>query len=178
MLSHIWMKVMVASLKSYSSSSTFVQIDLLFPELLPFVQNSVSHQFSVLFLAMLSHICIKVGSKFLYEELQIKFDFCHGWPTFWWIIASCPLWKLAASNTLIMLVYLYHWNYFTQGTCISENWRVISTPVLWCVDIQALYGYFILQICCGSSRVCCPGLWHVWLCVSHKNWGKDLILIG
>ena len=39
-------------MKSYSSSLTSVMIDLLFHELLPFVQNS----FSGLFLAMLSHI--------------------------------------------------------------------------------------------------------------------------
>ena len=29
------------------------------------------------------------GSKLLYEELQIKFDFRHGWPTFSWVIALC-----------------------------------------------------------------------------------------
>ena len=45
-------------------------VDLIFHELLPFVENS----FSGLFSAMLSHIWMKVGSKFQYEELQIKFD--------------------------------------------------------------------------------------------------------
>ena len=39
-------------MKSYRSSSTFVTIDLLFHELLPFVPNS---SFSELFSAMLSH---------------------------------------------------------------------------------------------------------------------------
>ena len=61
-------------MKSYRSSSTFVTVDLLFHELLPFVQKS----FSRLFSAMLSHILMKVGSKLPYEELQIKFDFRHG----------------------------------------------------------------------------------------------------
>ena len=60
-------------MKSYISSSTFVTVDLLFHELLPFVQNS----FSGLFLPMLAHIGIKVGSKLPYEEFQVKFDFCH-----------------------------------------------------------------------------------------------------
>ena len=61
-------------MKSYISSSTFVTFDLLFHELLPFVENL----FSELFTAMLSHILVKVGSKLLYEELQIKFDFLQG----------------------------------------------------------------------------------------------------
>ena len=53
------------------------------------VRQSVclSHSFSGLFLAMLSHILMKVGRKLLYEELQIKFDFRHGWLTFSWVIA-------------------------------------------------------------------------------------------
>ena len=61
-------------MKTYRSSSTFVTVDLLFHELLPFVQNS----FSGFFLVMLSHTRMKVGSKLPYEELQIKFDFRHG----------------------------------------------------------------------------------------------------
>ena len=38
----------------------------------------LSHQFSGLFLPMLSHIWMNVGSELLYEDLQIKFDFRHG----------------------------------------------------------------------------------------------------
>ena len=48
-----------------------------------------SHSFSGLFFAMLSHIWMKVCSKLLYEELQIKFHFRQGWPTFSWVIALC-----------------------------------------------------------------------------------------
>ena len=48
-----------------------------------------SHSFSGLFFAMLWRIWMKVGSKLLYEELQIKFDFHHDWPTFSWVIALC-----------------------------------------------------------------------------------------
>ena len=36
-------------MKSYRSSSTFVTVDLLFHELLPFVQNSFSGHFSAMF---------------------------------------------------------------------------------------------------------------------------------
>ena len=60
-------------MKSYTSSWTFVRINSPFQELLPFDQI----RFSGLFLAMLSHIGMKVGSKLPYEELQFKFDFCQ-----------------------------------------------------------------------------------------------------
>ena len=46
-----WKLVASFHMKSYRSSSTFIMVDLLFHELLPFVQNS----FSGLFSAMLSH---------------------------------------------------------------------------------------------------------------------------
>ena len=72
-------------MKSCRSSSTFITVDLLFHKLLPFVQNS----FSGLFFSLLSHIWMKVGRKLPYEELQIKFDFRHGWLTFSWVIALC-----------------------------------------------------------------------------------------
>ena len=58
-------------MKSYRSNLIFVTVDLLFHELLPFIENFV-------LFAMLLDIRVKVGSKFLYEDLQIKFDFCHG----------------------------------------------------------------------------------------------------
>ena len=61
-------------MKSYKSSSTFIMVDLLFRELLPFVQNL----FSGLFSTMLSHISMMLDRKLPYEELQIKFDFRHG----------------------------------------------------------------------------------------------------
>ena len=35
---------------------------------------------------MLSHICMKLGSKPPYDELHLKFDFCHSWLTFSWVI--------------------------------------------------------------------------------------------
>ena len=80
-----WKLVASFHMKSYRSSLTFVTVDLLFHELLSSVQNS----FSRLFLAMLLHIWMKIGNKLPYEELQIKFDFPHGWPTFSWVIALC-----------------------------------------------------------------------------------------
>ena len=80
-----WKLVASFHMKSYRSSSTFVMVDLIFHELLPFVKKS----FSGLFFAMLSHIWMKVGSKLSYEELQIKFDFRHGWSNFSRVIAHC-----------------------------------------------------------------------------------------
>ena len=38
---------------------------------------------------MLLYIWMKVGSKFPYIELQTKLGFCHGRPTFIWVIALC-----------------------------------------------------------------------------------------
>ena len=76
-----WKLIASFRMKSYRSSSIFVTVDLLFYELLPFVWNS----FSGLFSALLSHIWVKVGIKLLYEELQINFDFRHGWPIFSWV---------------------------------------------------------------------------------------------
>ena len=80
-----WKLVASFHMKSYRSSSTFVTVDTLFHELLPFVQNSFSGLFSV----MLSHIWMKVGRKLPHEELQIKYNFCHGCPTFSWVIVLC-----------------------------------------------------------------------------------------
>ena len=80
-----WKLVASFHMKSYRSSSTFIAVDLLFHELLPFDHNS----FSGLFLAVLSHISMTLDRKLPYEELQIKFDFRHGWPTFSWVIALC-----------------------------------------------------------------------------------------
>ena len=38
---------------------------------------------------MLSPISIKFESELLYQELQIKFNSRHDWPTFPWVIALC-----------------------------------------------------------------------------------------
>ena len=80
-----WKLVASFHMKSYRSSSTFITVDILFHELLPFVKNS----FSGLFSAILSHISMMLDRKLPYEELQIKFDFRHVWPTFSWVIALC-----------------------------------------------------------------------------------------
>ena len=102
---HISESKLVASfcMKSYRSSSTFVTVVLLFHELLPFVRNS----FSGLFSAMLSHTCIwiQVGNKLPYEELRIKFNFRHGWPTFSWVIALCS--KFVSGLFLAMLSHIW-----------------------------------------------------------------------
>ena len=115
-------------MKSYRSSWTFVTIDLLFHKLLPFDQNS----FSRLFSSMLLHFWMKVGNKLLFEELQIKLDFCQDWLTFSRVIALClkfvfldfsrlcfhiPEWKLVgsfhmksyrSSSTFVMFDLLFY----------------------------------------------------------------------
>ena len=83
----------------------FAVLRYIFHELLPFVENS----FSGLFSAMLSCIWMKFGSKLLYEDLQIKFDFRHGWPTFSWVIALCSKFVF---RTFLGLAFTY----------LNESW--------------------------------------------------------
>ena len=65
-----------------------------------------SHSFSGLFFAMLSHIWMKVGSKLLYEELQIEFDFRHGWPIF---MSYCPLFKISFPDFSSLCFHISEW---------------------------------------------------------------------
>ena len=95
--------------KSYRSSSTFVMIDLLFHESLPFLSNS----FSGLFSTMLSQTWMKVGRKLLYEELQIKFDFRHDWHTFSWVI-YCPVFKIRILDFSRIYVHISEWKLVTS----------------------------------------------------------------
>ena len=52
-----WNLVASFYIKSYRSSSTFVMVDLLYPELLPFVQNSVSPVFRICLVTLVNLIC-------------------------------------------------------------------------------------------------------------------------
>ena len=149
-----WKLVASFHMKSYRSSSTFVTIDLLFHELLPFVQNSFSELFSV----MLSQISMTVRSKLPHEELQIKFHFRHCWPTFSWVIALCSKFvsrlflainkwteimvadlnllgsvgdRYCFSNTLSMLVIKFGCH---QRTALSSDNSCFISPLL-CISI-------------------------------------------
>ena len=118
-------------MKSYRSSSTFVTVDLLFHELLPFVQNS----FSGLILTLLSHIWMKVGRKLPYKELQIKFDFCHGWPTFSWVIALC-------SNFVFRASLNSAFTYLNESWQETSMWRVTDQ-----VRLSSWLAYFFMSYC-------------------------------
>ena len=100
-----WKLVASFDIKSYRSNSTFVTVDTLFHELLPFVQNSFSGLFSV----MLSHIWMTVCRNLPHEELQNKYNFCHRRPTFLWVIALCLKFVL---RTFLGYVFTY----------MNENW--------------------------------------------------------
>ena len=135
-------------MKSYRSSSTFVTVVLLFHELLPFVQ---------FFSAMLSHIWIKIGSMLPYEELQIKFDFCHGWPTFSWVIALfqnsfsqlfSPMLshismtvgsKLPCEELLVLIKFHFHHSWLTFSFVIALCSKFVFRTFLgylWCTEIM------------------------------------------
>ena len=73
-----WKLVASFCMKSYRSSSTFVTVNLLFHELLPFVQTS----FPGLFSAMLLHIWMEVGSKLHMKSYRSSL-------TFLWVNALC-----------------------------------------------------------------------------------------
>ena len=100
-----WKLVVSFYMKSYRSSLTFVTVDLFFHELLPFVQNS----FSRLFFTLLSYMWMIVSKKLPCEELQIKFDFRHGWPTFSWVIALC--------SKFVFLTFFH-----SAFTYLNESW--------------------------------------------------------
>ena len=80
----------------------------------------LSHKFSGLFLAMLPYILMKLGSKLPYEELHIKFDFGHGWPTFAGVIALCSKFVF---QTFLGYAYTY----------LNESWQQAS---IWRVTVQ------------------------------------------
>ena len=128
-----WKLLAIFHMKSYRSSLTSVTVDLLFNELLPSVQNS----FSGLFSSMLSHFWMKVGSKLPYEELQIKFDFRHGWPTFWWVIALCS--KFVSGLFLDMLSYFWMKLFFLPLEDFQTSNNYIKTDLIDGVILAALY---------------------------------------
>ena len=75
---------------------------------------SLSHSFSGLFITMLSHIWMKLGSKLLYEELQVRFDFRHSLTYFF--VSYCPLF-IILSVTLVFQTFLRY-----AFTYLDESW--------------------------------------------------------
>ena len=73
------------------------------PSVYPSLHPSPS--FFGLFFAMFSHNWMKVGSKLPYKDLQIKFNFRHGWPSFSWVIAFVQ--KSFSALFLAMLSYIW-----------------------------------------------------------------------
>ena len=151
-------------MKSYRSSVTFVTVHLFFHELLPFVQNS----FSRVFLPLLSNIWMKVGGKLLYEELQIKFHFCHSWPTFSWVID--PLIKILFPDFFSLCFHIYQMKvgrklsyeelqikidfHHSWPTSFSES---ISLP---CLSVKIRFPDFS-SLCCHTSEWKLEGSFHM-----------------
>ena len=69
----------------YSSSSSFVVLDLLSQELLPFAKIKFSRLFSAIFW----FINLKFGIWICRDIKQIKFEFRHAWPTCTGVITLC-----------------------------------------------------------------------------------------
>ena len=82
----------------------------------------LSHKFSGLFLALRSHICMKLSSKPLYDELHIQFDFRHGWLT-----CSCVT---ALSLKFAIRTFLgYAFTFLNETRLQAFIWRV--TVQVW-----------------------------------------------
>ena len=64
---------------------------------------------------ILSHIWMTVGSKLLYEELQIKFVFCQGWPTFF--MCYCPLFKIMSLTLVFQTCLSYAFTIWMTVGC-------------------------------------------------------------
>ena len=66
----------------------------------------LSHSFSRLFLAILSHFLMKVGSRPPFEELQIKFDFRHSWLTFSGVKQLLPFFKISFPHFFLLCFHI------------------------------------------------------------------------
>ena len=103
----------------YRSSLTFVSVHLLLLELLPF-PKSPSTRFCELFSVILWDIDLKFRIQLCLDMIQIKFDFCLGWPTFTSVIALCKnVRPLGFPNFLTLLPFA------------KINFSGLSSSVLW-----------------------------------------------
>ena len=104
---------------------------------------------------MLSYIWMKLGSKLPYEELHIKFSFCHGWLTFSGVIA---LWSKFVFQTFLGYAFTY----------LNESWKQAS---IWRVTVQV---WLLLWLTCFFMSYC--PLFKIrfpdfsWLCFHISEW--------
>ena len=104
---------------------------------------------------MLSHIWMKVGSKLQHEELQIKFDFCHGWHTFSWVIALC--------SKFVFRTFLgYAFTYLNGSWLEASTWRVTDQ-----VQLLSRLTHFFMSYC-PLFKICFPDF--SWLCFHIYEW--------
>ena len=76
---------------------------------------------------MLLHIWMKVGSKLLDEEFQIKFHFHHGRTTSLWVIALCPS-HLIQSKHLILVAKRNFLGSVGDLYCFSNTLSMLISP--------------------------------------------------
>ena len=186
-----WNLVYDLVLTWYRSSLTFVSVDQLLLELLPFAKMSVhsvfrtflSHplrywleiwhttlswddtdqvwllsrltyfylsycplqkcpptRFSELFSVILWDIYLKFGIRSCLDMIQIRFDFCLGWPPFTWVIALCknvrPVGFPNFSQSSFEILY---WNLVYDLVAFSQS-NFPDFPLLSCdIDLTYLY---------------------------------------
>ena len=109
----IWILVYEFFITWHKSSLSFVRLDLLFWELLPFA----TIEFSRLFSAVFWDIDLKIGI-WIYNIIQIKFEFCHAWPSLTWVIVLC--WNL------VFLTFTVH----SSVWLVASYWIVLRIVIL------------------------------------------------
>ena len=99
---------------------------------------------------MLSHIWMKVDSKLQYEELQIKFDFCHGRPTFHELL---PFVQNSVCHTSFSE---FSWLYFHLS-----GWKLVTSFYMKCyrssstfLTVDTLFHGLQISICWGRCATC------------------------
>ena len=117
--------------------------------------------FSGLFFDMLSHIWMKVGCKLPYEELQIKFIFRHGWPTFSWVIALCS--KFVFLDFSSLCFHISEWK--LVGSFHMKSYRSSSTFV----TVDLLFHELLPFVYNSFSRLFLAMISHFWMKVGIKQ---------
>ena len=118
---------------------------------------------------MLSNIWMKVGSKFPYDELQIKFDFRHGWLTFSWVITLCS--KFVFSDFSRLCFHISEWKLVASYQ--MKSYRSSSAFV----TVDLLFHELFPFVQNSFSGLLSAMLWHIWMKVGWIMVNKSEIMV-